>query len=121
MTFAPSAPVRLRLSRAKGFDLQVHSLRLNGLAAINCARPGGLGNPFVVGKHGTRAECVDLHRKLVVGGLFCMSLGKECSDAQLRHVGAIKVFGGHMRGKNLACWCVGAPCHVDTLLEVANQ
>ena len=26
-----------------------------------------------------------------------------------------------LRGKNLACWCaVGAPCHADVLLELAN-
>lgn len=23
-------------------------------------------------------------------------------------------------GKNLACWCAAAPCHVDVLLEIAN-
>jgi hypothetical protein len=27
-----------------------------------------------------------------------------------------------LRGKNLACWCKpGAPCHADTLLEMANS
>jgi hypothetical protein len=26
-----------------------------------------------------------------------------------------------LRGKNLACWCkIGAPCHADVLLELAN-
>jgi Domain of unknown function (DUF4326) len=26
-----------------------------------------------------------------------------------------------LRGKNLMCWCkIGAPCHADVLLEVAN-
>lgn len=26
-----------------------------------------------------------------------------------------------LRGKNLACWCaLGAPCHADVLLEIAN-
>ena len=26
-----------------------------------------------------------------------------------------------LRGKNLICWCkIGAPCHADVLLEVAN-
>lgn len=32
-------PIRLRLSRARGFDLQAASLAANGLPAINCARP----------------------------------------------------------------------------------
>ncbi len=37
-------PVRLRLSRAKGFNLQAHSLATNGLEAVNVARgPAGNG------------------------------------------------------------------------------
>lgn len=29
---------------------------------------------------------------------------------------------GTLRGKNLACWCeLGAPCHADILLEIANK
>jgi hypothetical protein len=39
-------PQRLRLSRAKGFDLQAASRALNGLEAANVARPGKYGNPF---------------------------------------------------------------------------
>ena len=41
-------PVRLRLSRAKGFNLQDHSLATNGLSAVNVARPSKWGNPFVL-------------------------------------------------------------------------
>lgn len=27
-----------------------------------------------------------------------------------------------LRGKNLGCWCkIGAPCHGDVLLEIANR
>ncbi|WP_375453762.1 hypothetical protein [uncultured Methylobacterium sp.] len=37
--------VRLRLSRAKGFDLQAHSLAVNGLPAVVVARPTKWGNP----------------------------------------------------------------------------
>jgi hypothetical protein len=33
------APVRLQLSRRKGFDLQVWSREVNGLDVVNCARP----------------------------------------------------------------------------------
>lgn len=30
-------------------------------------------------------------------------------------------FLGPLRGKNLACWCaLGAPCHADVLLALAN-
>ena len=33
-------PIRLRLSRARGFDLQAHSGETNGVEAVNVARPG---------------------------------------------------------------------------------
>lgn len=39
-------PVRLRLSRERGFNLQALSLSVNGLPAVNVARPGPWGNPF---------------------------------------------------------------------------
>lgn len=41
-----TAPVRLTLSRRKGFDLQALSQVINGLPAVNVARPGPWGNPF---------------------------------------------------------------------------
>jgi len=68
-------PVRLRLSRARGFDLQALSRSVNGLAAINCARPGKWGNRYRIGsrlavaQYGimiqtieTSAQAVALHR-----------------------------------------------------------
>ena len=41
-------PVRLQLSRRKGFDLLIWSREVNGLPAINCARPSRWGNRFIV-------------------------------------------------------------------------
>lgn len=41
-----TTPVRLQLSRRKGFDLQAASRAVNGLDAVNVARPGRWGNPF---------------------------------------------------------------------------
>jgi hypothetical protein len=39
-------PVRLQLSRKRGFDLQALSQATNGLPAVNVARPSRWGNPF---------------------------------------------------------------------------
>lgn len=113
-------PVRIRLSRATGFDLQAHSLATNGLPAINVARPGPWGNPFVVGRDGTRADCVDLHRKLL-GGMICLSCAATV-DAQHKARDHAAANLHLLRGKNLACWCAldGGPCHGDTLLVLAN-
>ena len=44
-----TAPVRLRLSRASGFDLQAASHAVNRLPAVNVARPTKWGNIYRVG------------------------------------------------------------------------
>lgn len=113
-------PVRLQLSRRKGFDLYALSIATNGRKAVNAARPGKLGNPFVVGRHGTRAECVDLHRKLLAGYL-CISVDLACIEAQRAHRVYVRANRKRLRGCNIACWCKGRPCHGDTLLEVFNR
>lgn len=93
-------PIRLKLSRKKGFNLQEHSKSINGLDAVCCARPSHWGNPFVVGKDGDARECVNKFSRNTILG----NGGKET-----------------LGGKNLACWCaLDAPCHVDVLLEMAN-
>ena len=56
-------PLRLRLSRRKGFTLQAASRGANGLAAVVVARPSRWGNPFVIGRDGTQAACVAQYRK----------------------------------------------------------
>ncbi len=111
-------PVRLQLSRRAGFDLQAHSLAVNGLPAVNCARPGPLGNPFIVGKHGDAAYCVDLY-KAMLAGLLRIDVG---IDVQKRMRLYVAENAEELRGKNLACWCKpGAPCHADVLLDVVNR
>lgn len=115
-----TAPIRMRLSRAKGFDLQKHSLAINGLPAINVARPGPFGNPFVVGRDGTRAECVDLHKDLMAG-MLCLTTIPDV-DTQLKHRGHVIRSLDYLRGKNMACWCdLDGPCHGNTLLELAAK
>lgn len=119
-----SGPVRIRLSRAKGFDLQKHSLAINGRTAINVARPGPWGNPFVVGNDGTRAECVDLHRKLLAGyiRLGISSSLEATTGSQLRAREYAETNIASLRGHNLACWCsLDGPCHADTLLLLAAK
>lgn len=92
-------PVRLQLSRRKGFDLQKHSRAVNGLTAVNCARPGKWGNPFTFENSG------NVHPAL----RFACEILPLMNTAELR-------------GKNLACFCKqGDYCHVDALLEFANR
>lgn len=104
-------PVRLQLSRKKGSNLQELSRQTNGLPAINCARPHRDGNPYRVGHGGiqSKAEAVAAHRA-------------EMERAQREDPQAVALMVKRLHGSNLACWCgKGEPCHVDTLLELANQ
>jgi hypothetical protein len=68
--------------------------------AIYVGRPTKWGNPFVIGKDGTREEVVAKYEAwLPTSGL---------DPAELR-------------GWDLVCWCAPEPCHADVLLRLANQ
>lgn len=103
-------PERVRLSRAKGWKMPPNTVKVD--------RATSWGNPFVVGKHGTAAECVDLYRKLAAG-FICLSTDniQEQQNARANMITART----DLRGRNLACWCaLDKPCHADVLLEIAN-
>ena len=104
-------PKRIQRRRAKGWRMSP--------GAICVDRSTPWGNPFVVGKDGTAAECVDLYRKLL-SGFVCLDAhaAPAAQDAARTHV---VEHLGELRGKPLACWCgIGRPCHADVLLAIAN-
>jgi len=104
-------PQRVQLSRAAGWRMPPDTIKVD--------RSTRWGNPFVVGKHGTREQCVRLFRRLV-GGEFCSAKGVPHQQLEVYlHVTSHKEL---LRGKNLACWCpLDKPCHADVLLEIANS
>lgn len=113
-------PVRLRLSRARGFDLQSASITWNGREAVNVARPGPWGNPFKIGRNGTRARCVSRFATLAEGMLItCPDPSPETQRQALEWMVAHL---DQIRGRNLACWCpIDGPCHADVLLRIAAR
>ncbi|QQR37335.1 DUF4326 domain-containing protein [Devosia oryziradicis] len=112
-------PQRIVLSRRAGFDLQAISRALNGLPAQSVARPGPWGNPFTIDdvmtetgldKDAAQAEAVARFGRWMRGEIE----GPKPPPAREKIRAALA-------GKNLACWCrAGSPCHVDTLLKLAN-
>lgn len=69
--------------------------------AVYCGRPTIYGNPFF---GGDKLQNVALYRQLISNS--------PSLAAKIRE----------LRGKDLACWCrLGEPCHVDILLELANE
>src|SRR5581483_6473933 len=102
-TFPPNAiPERIRLSRARGWRMPENTVKVD--------RSTPWGNPFIVGEHGTRAECVTWFR-YILAGYYQMACGPELADMQ-RYFRFAHDHIGELRGRNLACWCpIGAPCH----------
>jgi hypothetical protein len=120
----PARPVRLQLSRRKGFNLQELSRQTNGLPAVVVTRPGRWGNPFDIA---TRFEN-ELRARLagVPYGLTASWCGEldghfdhATAEAQIARIAA-SLDG--LRGKNIACWCgYDERCHADILLTLASM
>ena len=78
------------------------------------------GNPFIVGKDGTQAECAGWF-ELLLGGLVHMSsqAGYQALQAYLAMAMRDRA---ELHGKNLACWCaLDKPCHATLLLKMAAR
>lgn len=61
------------------------------------------GNPFVIGKDGTRKEVIKKYKKWLLNN---PSLLKDLPE---------------LKGKILGCWCFPKECHGDILAELANN
>lgn len=71
--------------------------------AVYVGRPSKWGNPFVIGKDGTREEVIDRYERWLL--------------LESRLVGDLE----ELRGRDLVCWCAPEPCHADVLMELANM
>lgn len=70
--------------------------------AIYIGRPSRWGNPYVIGRDGTREEVIEKYRDYIK---------RQGMIADIKH---------SLKGKDLVCWCKPAACHGDILLEIAN-
>lgn len=116
-------PVRIQLSRRKGFRLQEHSLALNGLHAMKVDRSTRWGNPFRVDpEYDERLSLQEQMRrfdKMLRGlGFWVLAPNARFDGVKTTMVDVCQ----ELRGKNLACWCASDQlCHADILLELANK
>lgn len=69
---------------------------------VNIMRPSKWGNPFVIGKDGTREEVIDKHAEWIVTQ---PQLIKDLPELQ---------------GRRIGCCCHPLPCHGDTLARLAG-
>lgn len=137
-----STPQRLQLSRHKGFNLQEVSRALNGLDAVNCARPGKWGNPFVVGKQLCNCKYRGERGAFPFQIIQVAELDGFVCDEYLENVLTIqdsltlyKAYILHewewdknydveyeLSGRNLACYCKPSEaCHCDVLLQIIRD
>ena len=70
---------------------------------IYVGRPSKWGNPFVIGRDGTRDEVIAKYRAWIVQQPALMTALHD------------------LRGKDLVCWCAPESCHGDVLLALANR
>ncbi len=128
-------PVRLQLSRKKGFDLQALSLATNGLECAVVARPVRWGNPFdfrrahygwIALSHGCRGDAAGRQEASVRAlrawvdppfGRRTLSHEEQPKIAlpggevplgppiSAGEAPSVADIRAALRGKNLACWC----------------
>jgi len=61
------------------------------------------GNPFIIGIHGTRKECIDQYKQLLIDNKDLMN------DIYKLH------------GKILGCHCKPKACHGDIICDILNR
>ena len=70
---------------------------------IYIGRPSKWGNPFSIGKDGSREEVIAKYRD------YIMLKPELLADLP------------ELKGKILGCWCSPLACHGDVLVELANK
>jgi hypothetical protein len=70
---------------------------------VYCGRPSKWGNPFEIGKDGSRKEVIKKFEKWLAH-----------NEELLKDIHELK-------GKVLGCWCAPNECHCDILARIAND
>jgi len=72
------------------------------VADVYVGRPSKWGNPYKVGRDGTREEVIEKYRAHILASPELLAAIPE------------------LKGKVLGCWCKPQPCHGDILAELAD-
>lgn len=70
---------------------------------VYIGRPSKWGNPFIVGRDGSREECIALYGEYIT------------------HNPELISSLGELEGKILGCWCHPKACHGDVLIELLRK
>lgn len=72
--------------------------------AVFIGRPSKWGNPFVIGKDGTREQVVSKYREWLLSQPLLVQAAKD-----------------ELAGRDLVCFCSPLSCHGEILLKLANE
>ena len=78
---------------------------------VYIGRPSKWGNPFKIGRDGTRAEVVEKHEEWLLGIIVAPNGEKVPSLDETKK---------ELTGKRLGCFCAPLQCHGDNLLRFIN-
>ena len=81
----------------------VNIRRWGGSYDVYIGRPSKWGNPYTIGKDGTREEVIEKYRQY-------LGVRAELIEAL-----------PELRGKRLGCFCKPLACHGDVLVEMLEQ
>jgi len=70
---------------------------------VYIGRPSKFGNPFVIGRDGSRKEVIEKYRAWVMNQPELVSAARA-----------------ELKGKRLICWCAPLACHGDVLVEIVE-
>jgi hypothetical protein len=70
---------------------------------VYIGRPSKWGNPFEIGRDGTRYEVIEKYKDYIK---------RKFSEEEIKR---------ELRGKILGCYCAPQDCHGDVLAEIANK
>ena len=70
---------------------------------VYIGRPGKWGNPFIIGRDGTREQVIEKYREWI------LSNPKLLGDIE------------ELRGKTLGCYCSPLACHGNILIELLEK
>lgn len=70
---------------------------------VYIGRPSKWGNPYNIGKDGTRKEVIEKYRKYILSNKELLNSLHE------------------LEGQILGCWCSPKSCHGDILIELINN
>ncbi len=72
--------------------------------AVFIGRPSKWGNPFVIGRDGTREQVVSKYREWLLSQPLLVQAAKD-----------------ELAGRDLVCFCSPLSCHGEILLKLANE